>query len=112
MKWDSMQQVVEASEGDDESSQFAELKAIRLTLQIVERKSGQSIVTHGWWLIPCGGGYGSRRPAGRAEVNSSGLLYCGKTLLPRWKTSFYRIVMEMLACPKATPLKNIKTVNR
>ena len=55
--WSTTQLVAEAAEGEGESSQFAEVKAIQLALDIAERESGQcstSILTHGWWQMHCG----------------------------------------------------------
>lgn len=47
VKGDSTQHVVEASEGEDESSQFAELKTIQLALQIAELTK-RPVYTDSW----------------------------------------------------------------
>ncbi|GAB0175351.1 hypothetical protein GRJ2_000000300 [Grus japonensis] len=86
--WSPTRQIVEAAEGQGESSQFAEVKAIQLasdmSVLMAERESGQYfILTHGWWQMPCGGGYSNgSRATGSTEANPSGLPHCGKILLP------------------------------
>jgi len=53
-----------------ESSQFADLKAIQLTLDIADQESDQcsvSALTYGLWQMPCGGGYNN----GRRATNST-----------------------------------------
>ncbi|KAK4806844.1 LOW QUALITY PROTEIN: hypothetical protein QYF61_012565 [Mycteria americana] len=48
----------------------------------LNEKSGQcsiSMLTHGWWQMPCGGGYSNgSRTIDSTEANSSGLQHCGK----------------------------------
>ncbi|KAM9240262.1 ribonuclease H-like [Leptosomus discolor] len=48
--WNPTQQVIEAAEGKGKSSQFAELKAIQLGLEIVERDKWPVLYTDSWMV--------------------------------------------------------------
>ncbi|GAB0210200.1 hypothetical protein GRJ2_003485800 [Grus japonensis] len=84
--WSPTQRVAEAAEGEGESSQFAEVKAIQLALDIAEREKWPmlDLYTDSWMVANAlWGGYSSgSRATGSAEANPSGLPHCGKTLLP------------------------------
>ncbi|KAK4829632.1 hypothetical protein QYF61_005843 [Mycteria americana] len=55
--WSPIQEVTETAEGERESSQFAEVKAIEMALDIFAREKCPVLLTHGWWQMSCGGGY-------------------------------------------------------
>ena len=77
----------EATEGKGESSQFAEVKADQLALDVAERRDGQCfifILIRGWWQMLYGGGCSSgNKTTGNEGVNLFRLLNCGKILLPK-----------------------------
>lgn len=99
-------QATETAEKKDELSQFAELKAIQLALDIAE---WEKRLIHRQWQTPCGGGCrNGRRIIGSVGINPSGLLHCGKILLPRWRAWLWRYVTY----PSVGPLKNIRTTSR
>ena len=85
--WSSTRQVVEATRGKGESSQFAEVKAVQLALGVAEWErqrmldlyTDSRVVANAFWS-----GHSSRnKTTGNEGVNLFSLLTCGKILLPK-----------------------------
>jgi len=87
--WSPTRQVAETAKGEGESSQFAEVKAIQLALDMASREKWPVLYlyTDSWMvanaLWGCSNG---RRTTGSAEAKLSVLPHCGKILLPGWSS--------------------------
>lgn len=107
--WHILQKITEAAEGEGDLSYFAEVNIGFRHCWTRKTADALSLLIHGWWQMPCGGGCSD---GSRAEVNPSGLLPCGKILLPGWRPWLWRYVTWMLMYPRVGPPRNIKTTKR
>jgi len=76
-------QATETVTGKSESSQSAEVKAIQLALDIAEREKRPVLCLYTDSRMVANALWGwLQQPTGSTDVSASGLLHCGKTLLP------------------------------